>query len=197
MSWNIIYNFTLKLTDPEFQVILRTYDIMFFSETDMLPGEEENADVPVGYTLISLPRQPRLRNQCRGGGVALLIRNTFTFTKSELSSDILVLDMGSLWLIGAYITPESSRWEGLTDIAPLDKFWETVALCTPSNDKYLPIGHTTATMSPPPPPRPLSSCGPPLPRDNIYRTPYEHPTHELRTLGAGMEANQNGMASDG
>ncbi|KAF8185219.1 hypothetical protein K438DRAFT_1973936 [Mycena galopus ATCC 62051] len=100
LDLNIFHNFTLKLTDPEFQVILRTYDIMFFSETDMLPGEEETADVPIGYTLISLPRKPRSRDQRRGGGVALLIRNTFTFTQSELNSrDILVLDMGSIWLI--------------------------------------------------------------------------------------------------
>ncbi|KAF8206057.1 hypothetical protein K438DRAFT_498538 [Mycena galopus ATCC 62051] len=122
MSWNIFHNFALKLTDPE----------------------QVKTDVPVGYTLISLPRKPRLRDQRRGGGVALLIRHTSTFTMSELSApDILVLDLGSIWLIGAYIPPESSRWEGWTDIAPLDKFWETVALCTQSDDKYLPIGHTT------------------------------------------------------
>ncbi|KAJ7815553.1 hypothetical protein B0H14DRAFT_3476063 [Mycena olivaceomarginata] len=136
MYWNIYHNFTLKLTDPEFHSLLREYDIMFFAETDMLPGEEDAADVPAGYTLLSLPRKPLLNNSRRGGGIALIIRDTFKFTKSKLSSpDILVLDMGSIWLIGAYIPPGTSRWEGWTDVEPLQKLWETVALCTRSDDK--------------------------------------------------------------
>jgi hypothetical protein len=74
----------------------------------------------------------------RGGGIALIIRNTFTFRKSELSSpDILVLDMGTIWLIGAYIPPESSRWEGWTDVEPFLKLWETIALCIQSADKHV------------------------------------------------------------
>lgn len=102
----------------------------------MLPGEEDAADVPSGYTFFSLPRKSRLNNSRRGGGIALLIRNTFKFTKSALSSpDILVLDMGTFWLIGAYIPPESSRWEGWTDVEPLQKLRETMALCSQSDDK--------------------------------------------------------------
>jgi hypothetical protein len=110
MYWNIHHDFTLKLTSPGFQKILKTYDIMFFAETDMLPGEDEPADVPQGYKLLSLPRKPALSAQRRGGGIALIIRDSLDFTKSNLSSpDILVLDMGSIWLIGAYIPPVSSR----------------------------------------------------------------------------------------
>jgi hypothetical protein len=113
MYWNIFHNFTLKLTSPEFHAILRTYDIMVFGETDMLPGEEDAADVPQGYTLVSLPRKPRLQTSRRGGGVALLIRDNIKFTKSHLSSpDILVLDLGSMWLVGAYIPPVTSHWQG-------------------------------------------------------------------------------------
>jgi hypothetical protein len=58
MYWNIFHDFTLMLTSPEFQTLLLEYDIMFFAETDMLPGEDESADVPEGYTLVSLPRKP-------------------------------------------------------------------------------------------------------------------------------------------
>ncbi|KAJ7111243.1 hypothetical protein C8R44DRAFT_933374 [Mycena epipterygia] len=102
MYWNIFHDFTLKLTSPEFHELLREYDIMFFAETDMLPGEDEIADAT---------------SSRRGGGVALLIRDTFTFTKSPLSSpDILVLDMGTIWLVGAYIPPQSSRWAGWTNV---------------------------------------------------------------------------------
>ncbi|KAJ7159639.1 hypothetical protein C8R46DRAFT_1287073 [Mycena filopes] len=46
MYWNIHHDFTLKLTDEEFQDILKSYDIMFLAETDMLPGEDDAADVP-------------------------------------------------------------------------------------------------------------------------------------------------------
>jgi hypothetical protein len=103
MYWNIFHNFILKLTSSEFRTLLTPYDIMFFAETDMPPGEE---DIPRGFTLVSLPRQSRLRTQRRGGGIALLIRDNIEFVKSRLSSpDILVLDLGLMWLIGAYIPP--------------------------------------------------------------------------------------------
>ncbi|KAJ7182173.1 hypothetical protein C8R46DRAFT_1027974 [Mycena filopes] len=73
MYWNIHHEFTLKLTDSGFQQILSAYDIMFLAETDMLPGEEDAADVPKGYTLLSLPRKPIRYTKRRGGGIALLV----------------------------------------------------------------------------------------------------------------------------
>jgi hypothetical protein len=109
---------------------------MFFAETDMLPGEEDPADVPRGYSLVSLPRKPRLQTNRRGGGIALLIRDNIEFVKSRLSSpDIPVVDLGSMWVIGAYIPPVTSRWQGWTDVEPIEQLWETVALCTPNMDK--------------------------------------------------------------
>jgi hypothetical protein len=100
MYWNIFHDFTLKLTSKEFHSLLMPNDIMFFAETDMLPGEEDSADVPRGYTLVSLPRKPRLQTNRRGRGIALLIRDDIDFIKSHLSSpDILVLDLGLMWLI--------------------------------------------------------------------------------------------------
>jgi hypothetical protein len=86
MYWNIYHDFTLKLTSNEFHDILKLYDIMFFAETGMLPGEEDVADFPRGYSLVSLPRKPRLETNRRGGGVALLIRDNIEFVKSKLSS---------------------------------------------------------------------------------------------------------------
>ncbi|KAJ7226407.1 hypothetical protein C8J57DRAFT_1535215 [Mycena rebaudengoi] len=136
MYWNIYHDFTLKLMSTEFRSILQEYDIMLFAETDMLPGEEDAADVPAGYTMLSLPRKPLLNNSRRGGGIALIIRNTFKFKKSSLSSpDILVLDMGTMWVIGAYIPPQSSRWQGWTDVEPIQKLRETMAICAQNEDK--------------------------------------------------------------
>jgi hypothetical protein len=136
MYWNIFHDFTLKLTSAEFRSLLTPYDIMFFAETDMLPGEEDPADVPRGYSLVSLPRKPRLQTNRRGGGIALLIRDNIEFVKSRLSSpDILVVDLGSMWVIGAYIPPVTSGWQGWTDVEPIEQLWETVALCTPNMDK--------------------------------------------------------------
>ncbi|KAJ7020904.1 hypothetical protein C8F04DRAFT_1403259, partial [Mycena alexandri] len=63
------------MTDPEFHSILKRYDIILFAETDMLPGEDDT-------------------------GVALLVRDNIEFVKSNLSSpEILVLDLGFMWLI--------------------------------------------------------------------------------------------------
>ncbi|KAJ7739716.1 hypothetical protein B0H14DRAFT_2638211 [Mycena olivaceomarginata] len=67
MYWNIFHDFTLKLTSKEFHSLLQPYDIMFFAEADMLPGEEDPADVPRGYSLVSLPRKPRFMTNRRGG----------------------------------------------------------------------------------------------------------------------------------
>ncbi|KAJ7936625.1 hypothetical protein B0H13DRAFT_1853359 [Mycena leptocephala] len=57
------------------------YDIMFFAETDMLPGGDETMDVPEGYTLLSLPRMPTLSAQRRGGAIALIIRDNIEFNE--------------------------------------------------------------------------------------------------------------------
>ncbi|KAJ7236818.1 hypothetical protein C8J57DRAFT_1728160 [Mycena rebaudengoi] len=46
MYWNIFHHFTLKLTSDEFSDLLKPCDIMIFGETDMLPGEEDTADIP-------------------------------------------------------------------------------------------------------------------------------------------------------
>jgi hypothetical protein len=138
MYWNIFRKFTLKMTSTEFLDILKPYDIMVFAETEMLPGEDEVVDVPCGYSLVSLPRKPRLQTYRQGGGVALLIRDNIEFKKSQLTSpDILVLDLGSMWLIGAYIPPITSRWQGWTNVNPFEQLWETVGLCTRNQDKHV------------------------------------------------------------
>jgi hypothetical protein len=132
MYWDIHPDFTLKLTSSEFHNIFDKYDIMFFAKMDMLAGEDETAG---GYTLVSLPRKPLFSGQRRGGGITLVIRDHIHFVKSNLSSpDILVLDMGSVWLIGAYIPPATSRFQGWTDVEPIQKLWETVVVCTGSQD---------------------------------------------------------------
>jgi hypothetical protein len=118
----------------------------------MLPGEEDAADVPRGYSLVYCPaRKPRLETNRRGGGVALLIRDNIEFVKSKLSSpDIFVLDLGFVWLIGAYIPPVTSRRQGWTDVIPLEQLWETIPLCTPGEEKPVALltdinGRTSAT----------------------------------------------------
>ncbi|KAJ6603331.1 hypothetical protein DFH09DRAFT_1301150 [Mycena vulgaris] len=109
---------------------------MLFAETDVLPGEDEPADVP--EATFSLPRKPRLQTNRRGGGVAMIIRDNIKFLKSHLTSpDILVIELGSMWLIGAYIPPVTSLWQGWTDVDPFEQLWETVAMCTKNEDKHV------------------------------------------------------------
>ncbi|KAJ7061886.1 hypothetical protein C8F01DRAFT_1231043 [Mycena amicta] len=131
MYWNIFRSFSVKFFSDEFRLLLKTYDIMFFAETDLLPGEEEALPVMQGYHMLSHPRNPRSDGTRRGGGLLLLIRDCIQFEKSHLcSADILVLDLGKVWLIGAYVPPGTSRWQDWTDVAPFEKLWETVAICT-------------------------------------------------------------------
>jgi hypothetical protein len=56
MYWNRFHEFTLTLTSAEFHSLLQLYNIMFFAETDMLPGEEDTADAPDGFKLGVGPR---------------------------------------------------------------------------------------------------------------------------------------------
>jgi ribonuclease HI len=42
-----------------------------------------------------------------------------------------------MWLVGAYIPPVTSHWQGWTDVDPFEQLWETVALCTQSEDKHV------------------------------------------------------------
>jgi hypothetical protein len=50
MYWNIFHEFTLTMTSAEFHSLLQ-HNIMFLAETDMLPGEEDIADVTDGLKL--------------------------------------------------------------------------------------------------------------------------------------------------
>jgi hypothetical protein len=40
------------MASPSGDDVRQSYDIMFFAETDMLPGEDETADVPERYTAL-------------------------------------------------------------------------------------------------------------------------------------------------
>ncbi|KAJ7055361.1 hypothetical protein C8F01DRAFT_1088328 [Mycena amicta] len=133
----VYHDFELKMHSTEFRGLLKKYDLIFFAETDLRAGEDDRISVLRGFTLVSLPGKPWLSRSRCAGGVVLLIRDTIHFEKSVLSSpDILVLDMGSMWIVGAYIPPSTSRWQGWTDTTPLQKLWETATLCTQNEDNH-------------------------------------------------------------
>ncbi|KAJ7832105.1 hypothetical protein B0H13DRAFT_2371125 [Mycena leptocephala] len=178
---------------PEFHELLREYQIMFFAETDMLPGEDEAADVPAGYTLVSLPRKPRMTGSRRGGGIALIIRNTFTFKKSELSSPDILTSLGvtlGIWktssllpthspdsdtLMSSYIPSDStSATPGLSAAAPFAD-----VLRTRSEDAPLP--HSTKALE-------------------AARPPVAPPSYTQKGLGkthaAGLRKAQDSLAAN-
>jgi hypothetical protein len=70
MYWNIFHNFAYQPRVP-FAFDGVQYHV---HRADMVPGEDEPAVVPEGYTLVSLPRKPLMNGSSHGGGVALLIR---------------------------------------------------------------------------------------------------------------------------
>ncbi|KAJ7213681.1 hypothetical protein C8J57DRAFT_1255981 [Mycena rebaudengoi] len=105
------------------------------AETHLLPDDEDCLLVPRGYYAISISRKVTGPWERHGGGVTAFIRNNIIAKKSVLSSpDILVLDMGTCWLVGAYILPQSSRYQQWTDTAPENKLDETLSLCAAADD---------------------------------------------------------------
>jgi hypothetical protein len=66
------------------------YDVMFFAETEMLPGEDEVADVPTGSRRFLSPEN----HSRRSGGVALHL----LLSRRNSARRILVLDMGPILL---------------------------------------------------------------------------------------------------
>ncbi|KAJ7876699.1 hypothetical protein B0H14DRAFT_2568089 [Mycena olivaceomarginata] len=74
------------------------YDVMFFAETDMPPGEDEVVDVPTGSRWFLSPEN----HSRRGGGVALFATHLL-LSRRNSAHRILVLDMGPILLRGRQI----------------------------------------------------------------------------------------------
>ncbi|KAK7054062.1 hypothetical protein R3P38DRAFT_2478736, partial [Favolaschia claudopus] len=135
MSWNIQGNLCVKLYSPEFEDLIKENDIVVLQETHLLPDDEECLATPKGFYALSVCRKLTGSWERHGGGVTAFIRNGIQASKSPLSSpDILVLDLITCWLVGAYILPERSRWQQFTDVNPEHKLDETVALCAAADE---------------------------------------------------------------
>lgn len=133
--WNIQGLLYVKLYSPEFEERLKYHDIAILVETHLLPDDEECLAVPKGFYAFSVCRKVTGPWERHGGGVTAFVKNNIQAKKSHLSSpDILVLDLGTCWLIGAYIQPERSRWQHYTNTAPEHKLEETIALCATADD---------------------------------------------------------------
>jgi exonuclease III len=119
LSWNIQGLLCVKLYSPDFEDILKVNDIVILQETHLLPDDEDCLAVPHGYFALSVCRKVTGPWERHGGGVTAFIKNNIHATKSGLSSpDILVLDLGTCWLVGAYVLPDKSRWQQFTDTSP-------------------------------------------------------------------------------
>lgn len=140
LSWNVHGDLVVKMLSPEFLELLLMFDIILIQETHLCPEEEETISVPKGFRFFARSRKTVEKWEHQHGGVCVFIRKEFKVSVSPLSSpDILVLDLGGLWIINAYILPASSNWSSWTDVSPEDKFLETVRLCslTASTKKLL------------------------------------------------------------
>ncbi|KAF5384196.1 hypothetical protein D9615_003127 [Tricholomella constricta] len=60
------------------------------------------------------------------------------------SGDIIVLDLGNCYIVGAYILPATSKWEGWTDVDPELRLREVLAVCTVSSKPVIVMGDLNA-----------------------------------------------------
>ncbi|KAF5383608.1 hypothetical protein D9615_003499 [Tricholomella constricta] len=160
MSWNIFGDYAAKILSPEFNKDIGQYDVVLLQETHLWPEEESSTPVPPEYYMIAVSRPRRASWQRRGGGVMALVRKGI---KAEVvvhltAGDIMVLDMGNCYIVGAYILPTTSRWEGWTEVSPEIRLREVLAVCTASSKPVIVMGDLNAQTaslsgSPPHPPR--------------------------------------------
>ncbi|KAF5379509.1 hypothetical protein D9615_006527 [Tricholomella constricta] len=146
MSWNIFGNYAAKILSPEFNKEIGRYDVVLLQETHLWPEEESSTAVPPGYYMIAVSRPRRANWQRRGGGVMALVRKGIKAEAAmHLSSgDIIVLDLGNCYIVGAYILPTTSRWEGWTDVNPETHLREVLAMCTVSSKPVIVMGDLNA-----------------------------------------------------
>ncbi|PPQ76461.1 hypothetical protein CVT26_012897 [Gymnopilus dilepis] len=121
----------LKITNPNFVRVIKTTSICFFQETYLAPGEEQALILPPGFHVVAKSRPWRSGVRLPGGGVAAIIANDVDYKVCEAISgpDLLVLDLGSLYIINAYLLPSRSDWTKWSVVDPELKLAEALAFC--------------------------------------------------------------------
>lgn len=127
--WNMNGKLSVALTRPLFINYVSNYDIFFFSKTHWLIANEDSAEIPNGYRLYSVTREPNMDFNHQYGGVAALVKSLIQL---ELMTDLCALDLlclrvGNTLFVGSYILPENSTFAQWTNVHPVDRLGEILA----------------------------------------------------------------------
>ncbi|TRM60882.1 hypothetical protein BD626DRAFT_571261 [Schizophyllum amplum] len=99
--WNIAGQFSAKYERQPVRDLLQQHDINIVQETWMCASHADAIRVKRGH---------------QWGGLIAFLRTDIDYVVSSLSGpDLLVLDLGSHWLVSAYIPPSGSNWFTWTD----------------------------------------------------------------------------------
>jgi exonuclease III len=140
--WNVDGRLAANLTRPDFLAELEEYDINFFQETHLYPSQEETLPLPSGYDVFAVAREPSAQFKKQGGGVAAIFRRSLPVEMdAKLSGpDLLVLNIGVVSLFCAYILPMRAAWSGWSEVHPMDKLNESLAIARERGNSIFVIG---------------------------------------------------------
>lgn len=148
-SWNIHGNLVLKLASPQSSLLaeLSNFDLVLLQESHLRPDQHLSLPIPKGYSVhaVSRPLSPHLSQM--GGGVLAIMKDTLPFKiRLDLAhgTDIMVIQIGDLLIINAYVPPTTSSWELWSDIEPVQILEQTLALCYATDNRILLLGDLNA-----------------------------------------------------
>lgn len=126
--WNIFGKFALKMAISEFKEEIRRYDVNVFQEVRLKGSQMDMIEEVEGYEMWSVERKYHRWNAEQWGGVAIFAKKDLGLRRNArlTSADVLVVESEKLVIVGAYILPEASRWEGFAEVHPFERLAEVM-----------------------------------------------------------------------
>jgi hypothetical protein len=139
MVWNVNGNLALKIREPTFLSFISRCDVVFLLETWLRPSQEDTLPLPRGFRFLAQSRPDNNLYGRQWGGVGVLIRDDVphSLVLGVSAPDILVLDLGFCFIVGAYLPPVDSQWHTWSDVDPEQRLQEAMAYCTAARDRMV------------------------------------------------------------
>lgn len=114
-SWNINGSTPLKIACPDVIALIEDCDVLLLQETHLRKDEDLLLRLPPNFSSISVSRPIRHSLGSPRGGVAAIYKSHLPVAKHKATrTDILVLEIGTLLIVNAYLPPASSpTWKWL------------------------------------------------------------------------------------
>ncbi|VDB97613.1 unnamed protein product [Peniophora sp. CBMAI 1063] len=146
-SWNVRKRLADFIQNEDSCLQLERYDVNFFQETGLTPGQERSLRLPRGYECIAISRPAGILLQ-QGGGLAVIFREGL-FEKCDLlpeygGQDVMALDVGFAVLLNAYLPPSTSPWLQRAGVRPIAQLAEALALGDRLGKRMLLVGDLNA-----------------------------------------------------